>query len=120
MNIKFHKANNTGGLRLSGWLILVMLASIPLGVSAATQSQLTPATVQAAAVDPPGSGAPLYDVYLYVNGVPVNCSSWCFYLENHVFDFATQTVIGYVDPENPMRITDEEDNTIGFLMESSS
>lgn len=72
-------------------------------------------------IDPPTAPEyppmPYYQVWLFVDGIPVDCSTWCGYSENHVFDIATNATVGYISASDPLVIVDENDQVIGFLSE---
>jgi FlaG/FlaF family flagellin (archaellin) len=59
--------------------------------------------------------APVQIVFLYINGVPVNCSSCFNHAEGHVFDIASGDVIGYVNASAPGIIVNANGTVIGFL-----
>jgi hypothetical protein len=59
--------------------------------------------------------APMQIVFLYVNGIPVNCSAWCFRDESHVYDFASGEVVGYINASAPSTIVNSNGAVIGFL-----
>jgi hypothetical protein len=54
-------------------------------------------------------------VFLYVNGIPINCAASHDYDGGHVYSIASGEVVGYVNPSAPNIIVNASGVVIGFL-----